>query len=294
MSEVAATVTTEAAPTVDNLATVETPAVTPAEIKSMKEKFMLKVDGEEFEEELDWNDKESIKNKLQLAAAAKKRIGEAKSEKQKAMEILRAFEDGTLLSKHPKGRELAEKLLLEQIQDEMMDPKDKEIRDLKKYKEGNERTEKEKLEAGKKEAASKAEFKIAQDFQNTIIEALNKSGLPKTPDLVKRAAFLMSKNLDYGLTLSADDLVTEMKGEYSSLNQSIIKDMDAAQLVAYLGKDKIKQIRMFDLKSLQESQQKVMQKGSKSVQESKEYVAKGYETQEEYRERINKRMADLK
>lgn len=265
---------------------------TPAEVKSMKEKFKLKVDGEDFEEELDWNDKEAVKNKLQLAHAAKKRIGEAKTEKQKAMEILKAFEDGTLLSKHPNARKLAEDLLMAQIQEDMLDPKDKEIRDLRSKNEKYEMTEKQKTEAIRKEAAAKKEFAIAQDFQNTIIEALNKSGLPKTPKLVQRAADLMSKNLDLGLTLTIDDLVTELKGETTNSLKSIIKDADGEQLIAMFGEDLAKKIRKYDLKKLQESQGKVFQNGKKPTGEAPRPQAdKQYMTPDEWNEEVNRRVA---
>ncbi len=265
---------------------------TPTEVKSMKEKFKLKVDGEDIEEELDWNDKEAVKNKLQLAHAAKKRIGEAKTEKQKAMEILKAFEDGTLLSKHPNARKLAEDLLMAQIQEEMLDPKDKEIRDLRSKNEKYEMTEKQKIEAMRKEAAAKKEFAIAQDFQNTIIEALNKSGLPKTPKLVQRAADLMSKNLDLGLTLTIDDLVGELKGETTNSLKSIIKDADGEQLIAMFGEELAKKIRKYDLKKLQESQGKVFQSGKKqSAEAPRPKENKQYMTQEEWQEQINSRVA---
>lgn len=282
----------QAAANVSTEAKTTDAAPTPAEVKSMKEKFKLKVDGEEIEEELDWNDKESIKNKLQLAAAAKKRIAESKTEKQKAMEILRAFEDGTLLSKHPNARKLAEDLLLAQIQEDMLDPKDKEIRDLKSKNEKYEKTEKQKADEAAKAASDKKEYAIAQEFQNTIIGALNKSGLPKTPKLVQRAADLMSKNLDLGLTLTIDDLVSELKGETTNSLKSIIKDADGEQLIAMFGEDIAKKIRMYDLKKLQESQGKVFQRGSKQQPEAPRHAdGKQYMTQEEWQAEVNRRVA---
>lgn len=283
---------TQTAANVSTEAKTTEAAPTPAEVKSMKEKFKLKVDGEEIEEELDWNDKESIKNKLQLAAAAKKRIGEAKTEKQKAMEILRAFEDGTLLSKHPNARKLAEDLLLAQIQEDLLDPKDKEIRDLKAKNDKYEKTEKQKADEAAKSAAAKKEYAIAQEFQTTIIGALNKSGLPKSPKLVQRAADLMSKNLDLGLTLTIDDLVAELKGETTNTLKSVIKDADAEQLIAMFGEDIIKKLRMHDVKKLQESQGKVFQRGSKQPNEApRPQENKQYMTQEEWNAEVNRRVA---
>ena len=60
-----------------------------AQVTPQLKKFKLKVDGEEFEEELDLSNEAELVKRLQLAKAAEKRITQAKTEKQKAMEILK-------------------------------------------------------------------------------------------------------------------------------------------------------------------------------------------------------------
>ena len=97
--------------------------------QALKKKLKLKVDGEEIEDEIDFNDEEGLKRKLQLSYAAKKRMEEAKAAKAKAFEIIKAFEEdpaNVFKKLGPKGREAAERFLLEQLQEEAMDPKDKE------------------------------------------------------------------------------------------------------------------------------------------------------------------------
>lgn len=232
------------------------------QIASLKEKFKLTVDGEEIEDEVDWNDKESLKKKLQLAHAAQKRMGEAKAAKAKAFEIIKAFEEdpkNVFKRLGAKGREAAEAFLLEQIQEEMLDPKDKELRDLKKYKEEME-AEREKTKAEKEKAALvEQETKYAQEFQATIIGALEKSGLPKSPELVKRMASVMAKNLDLGIELTPDELASEVRSEIQGLLKSIVKDADGDHLLGLFGEDIGNKIRKSDLRKLQEKQSSVFQ-----------------------------------
>ena len=236
--------------------------VTQAPTPSQKKKLMLKVDGEEFEEEIDFNDEDGLRKKLQLARAAEKRMNEAKTAKAKAFEIIKAFEEdpkNVFKRLGPKGREAAEAFLLEQIQEEMLDPKDKELRDLKKYKEEME-AERERTKAEKEKAALvEQELRYAQEFQSTIIGALEKTGLPKSPELVKRMASVMAKNLDLGIELTAEELASEVRSEIQGLLKSIVKDADGDHLLGLFGEDIATKIRKSDLRKLQEKQSSVFQ-----------------------------------
>lgn len=233
--------------------------------QSYKKKLKLKVDGEEIEDEIDFNDEEGLKRKLQLSYAAKKRMEEAKAAKAKAFEIIKAFEEdpaNVFKKLGPKGREAAERFLLEQLQEESMDPKDKELRDLKKYKEEME-AEKERIKAEReKQALAEQEAKYVQEFQKTIIDALSKSGLPKSPEMVKRFASIMQKNLELGLELTADDLVEEVKSDITSIIKSIVGEADGDHLINLFGEDVANKIRKSDIRKLQEKQGQVFQQRS--------------------------------
>lgn len=236
-----------------------------AQAKSMREKFKLKVDGEEFEEEIDLADKDGLTKRLQLSAAAQKRMAEAKAEKKKAWDIIQAFEADpeTMLSRlGPKGREIAEKYLLKQIQDDMLSPEQKRIRDLERENEGFKSEKQKAEEARAKEAQDKKDFEIAQTFQTTIIDALNKTGLPKSPVAVKRMAALLKKNISLGLDLDASDLADEYKKERFAEHKALIGEADGDQLISLLGEDVAKKIRMSDLKKLQEKHNMVFKQGN--------------------------------
>lgn len=299
MSEVS-TITTSSAPVESSSQTESVNSGAASEIESkpltlaQKEKFKLTVDGEEFEEEIDFSDKEGLKKRFQLAAAAKKRMSEAGELKKKAYDVMKAFEENpeSMLARlGPKGREIAEKFLLAQIQDEMLSPEEKEMKmtkaELAKYKEKEAR----ELENQQKSAQEEKEAKYAQSFQTTIIEALNKSGLPKTPELVKRMASMMHKSLKYGIELDANDLVIETKKEITEIVRSIIGDSDGDHLINLFGEDVAKKIRMSDLKKLQEKQSQVFNRQASRVDAGPATKSeKGYQTMEEWKSQLDQRV----
>jgi len=259
-------------------------------------KFKLKVDGEEVEEELDLNDEESLRQRLQLAKAAKKRMAEAVNAKRQAVEIIKAFEADpeTMLKRlGTKGREIAEKYLLSQIKEEMMTPEQKqrmaeetELQQLRREKE-------ERIANAEKEKVASLEKKYVDDFQNTIISAIQKTGLPKTPELVKRMAAIMAKNLDYGLELSPEDLALEVKNEVILNLKSIVGDSDGEALIGMLGDDVAKKIRKYDVKKIKEQQEKFITKPNEKRQSSgKSHKNDRPMTMDEWRAQINSRIKD--
>lgn len=247
--------------TVENTESQATPE-TKAEIKAAKERFKYTIDGEDVEEEIDLSDKEGLRKRLQMAHAADKRMTEAKSAKQKAYEIVKAFEeDPANIFKRlgPKGREAAEKFLLEQINEELLTPEQKQARDEKReLEELRKEKAKQKEEAEKSELSAK-EQKYASEFQTTIIQALEKCKLPKSPRLVADVARLWSKKMDTGVDLDADDLAKMILDERSGDQKALVKDMDGDQLIAYFGEEIANKIRMSDLKKLREKQGQVFE-----------------------------------
>lgn len=266
----------------------ETPPAPP----SMKKKFQLKVDGEDIEEEIDFNDEEGMRSKLQLARAAKKRMAEAQAEKKKAFEIVKAFEadpKSVLARLGPKGRAIAEEFLLNQIQDDMLTPEQKELRDLKRENETfKEREAREKKEREEAQIAEK-EKTFAESFQKTIIEALDKSGMPKSATNVKRLAFLMSKNIELGLELSPAELAEEWRQDRSKEHAAEFKDMTAEQFIALYGPEMTKKLRMHAVKELQEKQGMVFQNGKKVESPARSQEPQGPRSIEEYMEEARRR-----
>lgn len=264
------------------------------EIKSLIKKFKLKVDGEEIEEEIDLGNEEQLIKELQLARAAKKRMAEAQEAKRKAYEVMQSIDqDPANLIKRlgPKGYEIAEQLLLEKMQEDMLTPEQKQLkqmeRELAKYKE----LEKQQKEEAERAQAQAQEAKQAEHYQKVIIDALEKSGLPKTPDSAKRMAFLLHKNLELGIELDAVDLALEAKKEYQESIRNLSKNATAEQLVQLLDPEIIKKLRKYDtdqLKSKQKFPGTKTPSQSHAIQPASK--ARGYQTLEEWQEELNNRL----
>lgn len=275
----------------DTIQTGEGTAAKAAAAAARKEKFQYKIDGEDVEEEIDLSDIEGLKKRMQLSYAADKRMGEARTVKQKAMEIVKAFEeDPTNLFRKlgPKGRQVAEQFLLEQINEEMLTPEQKKDRDDKSelQKLRDEKKKREEEDQNKQISAKEKEY--ASEYQTTIIGALEKCGLPKSPRLVADVARLMSKKLEHGIELDATDLAKLIREERGNDQKSIVKDMSGEQLIEYFGEDVAKKIRLADLKKLKEKQGQIFQNGNTEKQPAPKQTDKGYETLEEWKERIRR------
>jgi hypothetical protein len=265
-------------------------------VNNLKKKFLLKVDGEEFEEEFDLSDEESLKKELQLARAAKKRMAEAAEIKKKNFEIMQQLEqDPIALAKKmgPKGREIIEKYLYEQLIEENMSPEEKEYKnamaELEQY-----RAEKKQAEEQRKlEAETAEQQKYEQYYQNLIIEGLEKSGLPKTPQNAQRMASLLQKNLSLGLELTPSDLANEVKRENLELIKTLSANATPEQLLELFGADVAKKIRQHDLKMIKSKQMQGIKTPSQVSSPAKSEVKRPMTT-DEYREMLNERMKTLK
>ena len=229
------------------------------EAQSSKKKFKLKVDGQEIEEEIDLSDEETLKRHLQMSKAAQKRMSEAAKIRQQAEEVVGMFK-GDLKSVLKQADKLGktteqvrkeiEDYFAEILEEEMLSPEQKTIREAQRIVRENE--EKQKREAQEKEAAvrSQLEQQYAQDYDKKISEALSNSGLPKTPKTVKRMASLMAKNLDLGLELEPKDLVQIVREDYLAEIKELFGATDGDTLLKLLGDDVANKIRKSDLARL--------------------------------------------
>lgn len=262
--------------------------------QSMLKKFKLKVDGEEIEEEFDLSNEEALIKELQLAKAAKKRMAEAQDAKRKAYELMQSVDQDPLnLLKRlgPKGYELAEQMLLEKMQNDMLSPEEKHYREMQRKLEAYENQEKLLKEQQEKQQLEAMEKQQADHYQKVIIDALDASGLPKTAESAKRLAFLLHKNLQLGVELDAVDLAKEVKNEFQSGIASLLKNATPEQLVELLDKEAVKKLRAYDTNQFKARQKftgtKTAAQGHALPPQSK---GRGYQTLEEWQEELNERL----
>jgi hypothetical protein len=228
-------------------------AQTPAEVKEEMRKLKGKVNGREVE----WTEAEAIR-RAQLADAADEKFREAAEMRKQAeqfFELLRTNPKQVLL--HPEFaqainlRELAEEYLGGELQRELMDPKDRELEELRKFKqeqeEARQRTEHEKLTKAQQAELREHQIRAAKEIDRQLTDVLSKADLPKDPEVVKRVAELMYQAGQKGYELDAQTAVDIVRDRSQQYLQSLTSKLDGESLVKFLGDDLVKKIRKHDL-----------------------------------------------
>lgn len=225
-----------------------------AVIQPNKKKYKIKVDGNEEEMELDLNDEATIIRHLQMSKAASKRMNEAAITRKQAEQFINALQTDPMrvlsdprIMGNDKFQKIAEEYLSKKLQEQMLSPEEikrAEMEEkLRKYEEAEKRT---REEAEQKQIAQLEEH-YAQEYQKTIIAALQSSNLPKNAFTVKRMAELMQKNLQHGLDLEPSHLAQLVKEDYQRELVSLIGGSDAEHIISMFGEDITNKIRKHDL-----------------------------------------------
>jgi hypothetical protein len=233
------------------------PKATPTEKKAaqkMLRKLTLKVDGEEFEEELPFeipdNPKslEYMRQQLQLSKVSKKRMEE------KAMlekDVVKFFED---LKKNPRKaladpsigmdlKKFAAEIIEEEIENSKKSPEqlkhEKLEAELKALKEERE------LE---KETAKQKEYQIlvdkySEDYDNQISQALEGNQIPKSPAAVKKITDYLIMANKAKKDVSVKDIIPIIKEELESDFREHLNALPDDKLSEFMGKDIYDRIR---------------------------------------------------
>jgi hypothetical protein len=220
-------------------------ATTPPEPR----KYKVKVNGAET----DVDEQELILG-YQTRKAADEKFREAAAARKQAEEFVAMMKNGQFFEVAKKlgldPRALSEKYLMEILEEESLDPKDRELKELKKQlaktKEAEEAAQREK-EEGERAALTE---RYTEEYTKQIVEALSSSGLPKTEHTVKRMAFYMHQGLQRGMDLSAQEVVELVRQDYLTEQQALYSSLDGDNLVKLLGEDTAKKIRQYDLAKL--------------------------------------------
>jgi len=246
-----------------------------AEIQSLVEKFKIKVNGQEKEVELDWNNKEDIVRRLQLAESGQ-------SAMQKSAELEKAF-TANMQKLQENPWELLEELGLDA--DELAEARiQARIAELSKTPEELERdardAELEQLRQQiKAQKEKEAEIEQAQllkqaeiEIDKEITEALSATtSLPKSTYVVKRIADVMTSAIQNGYhDVTAADAVPIVERQMNEELQELFDSMPAEALEQFMGKSAIDKLRESRLKQIPTQATKVLDTGKSSNNTEKE------------------------
>ena len=182
-------------------------------------------------------------------------------------------------------RQLAEEYLTQAIEEDMLPENEKELRKVRYEKEELERQYKEELSRREQEQMDVAIQQAQQEISNNIIDALESSSLPKSPEVVKRIANYMLIAEQKGINVNPKQVIPLVEEDFRNLNAQILKSLDPTKRISYIGEDLLKQIRQDDLARLKTSQSQSSQSVPKSKQSSSKKI-----TKEEWRRELAERI----
>lgn len=208
-------------------------------------KRKLKIDNEEVDEDEVIKIYKSRKSHQQ---AANKELQEGKAARKQAEEFLQMMRDPERFWEvaeklgHKNTRELAEKLLVKQIEDEMMDPRDKELRDAKarlKAIEDMERKQKEQIEQARLEEMKQ---KYVKDYETQFIDALKTTDLPPTKPMIAEMAKYISRSAKIGFKMTPKEAAQLVKEDVQRAQMNLVGNADGETLLKLFGDDVAKKI----------------------------------------------------
>ena len=243
----------------------------------LKKKLKIKVDGQEMEEELSWDDEDGLKKHVQKSKAFDKRAkehAEYKAQVEQAFNMLQQDPEAFLEKLGINVDDLSEKRLSRKLEELKKSPEElerekmqKELEDYKrKEKEARERAEKAELERMKNEASAKIESDIyeALDSANSILPK-------KNPAVLQRIAQAMVFAISKGYTdVTAKDVIPFVEQQYKQEYAEMMRMVPDDVFEALATKERLTNYRKAQVKAKAPSVQKPQIKDTGATKTKKE------------------------
>ena len=254
-------------------------SLTKKEKAQLKKKLILKVDGEEIEEEYDPNDENYMRKQLQLAKVAQKRMQETagiKKDLESFFQLLQEDPDQALMEIGLDPEQYARKKIEREIEKKNKSPEQLKIEALQKELE-KERKIRDMETAAKREAEVRAiqeQFEVR--LESDISEVLDKNpDLPKSPYVVKRITDLMIDMLQRGRNdVTVKDVLPIVKKQFKKDFSEMFEQMPEDILEQMIGRNNLDRLRKNRVKKARETQKVETAKSIKSTGNDVEAKAK--------------------
>ena len=245
-------------------------------------KFKVKVDGSELEV-----DENELLRGYSHQKAANKILQEGKAARKQAEEFLNLMKDPEQFYEVAKKlghdpRSLSEKYLVQQLEEEMLDPREKELRDARKKLKSIEDMERQQKEMVEKQRLEEMKQKYVKDYEEKFVGALKESGLPPTKAMIGEMAKYISRSAKIGFKMEPSEAAQLVKEDIQKAQMSLIGNADGETLLKLLGDDvaaKILQARGskvkstgFNTPSVQGERREVQQSGKTGRMSPKEWA----------------------
>lgn len=202
--------------------------------------FKVMVDGQEQE-----IDEDTLKKGYSHSAAANKRMQDAAMLRKEAEEVLRIFKSNPKEAFSKLGldaKQFAEQLINEELEEALMDPKDRELRKYRTQVEQYEAQRRAAQEAYEKEQMESEIARQSDAIQSEIINTLDQSGLPKTERTVGRIVYYMQAALQAGYNVTPKDVIEHVRNDYIHDFKAMLGGLSEQQIEMFLGNDLVRKV----------------------------------------------------
>lgn len=138
----------------------------------------------------------------------------------------------------------------EYIDPETLSPQEREFNSMKEELERRRREDQDRDVRTKQEKEQLETAQYRQEYERQIVEALEKSDLPKTKYIASRVAFYLRQNNQNGWDAPMSLIVSQVKREQQQLMTGQLSGIDGDGLIGLLGEDIVNKIRQADLRRL--------------------------------------------
>lgn len=237
--------------------------------KEAMRKFKVKVEGKDLEV-----DEKELLRGYSHQRVANKALQEGKALRKQAEEFVAMLKDEAKLKDVLQKlghdpRKLSEKILAQHLEDELMDPRDRELRDTKAKLAQIEEMDKRQKEAIEAKRLEHVKQRFMKEYETDFISALDKTGLPPTKPMVAEMAKYISRSAKIGFKMSAMEAAQLVKEDVQNLTQRLVGDSDGDTLIKLLGDNVANKIRKYDTSRIKTPEQ-VLQTPPEQVRRNRE------------------------
>lgn len=222
-----------------------------------KRKF--KIDDEEVDED---EVLKVYKSRKDHQREANKRLQDGQAARKQAEQFISMMRDkGQLMEVIKKlghdPRKLAEEYLIQQLEEEKMDPREKEFRDAKAKLRQYEEDQKRQLEEVQQRRLNQLKEQYKADFNKQFVEALQATQVPQTRGTVAEMAKYISQAAKIGYKMTPKEAAQLVKEDIQKAQMNLIGESDGETLVRLLGEDVANKIRGYDVSKLKNPEAKL-------------------------------------
>lgn len=218
-------------------------------------KYKLKVDGEEVEV-----DEDELKRGYTHQRAANKKMQEGLKAKKQAEAFITMMKDPSQVKTvmeqlgytRQQIRDMSEKVLAAELEDELMDPREKEMREYKNKLKAYEDLENKQKEEVERKRDHELKKKYSEEYSTKFIEALKETSLPPTKGMVAEMAKYIKRAADLNFEMTPQEAAKLVREDVESSYRNLYGEADAETLVKMIGDQGVQKIRGYDVAKLKD------------------------------------------